>query len=140
MSPLTRRELLAASLAGTAATKFVPAGSAEETSPATQTRALPTDGCAWLEYSVDPGKVRNLPASYGNNRVMFRCDIRRLEVSGLCSSVIRASVKPPVDRDIISAVYDAKTGDKYPLSLDYAEEARVSLRPDQHIRSVPFFL
>ena len=138
MSPLTRRELLAASLAGTAATKFVPAGSAEETSPATQTRALPTDGCAWLEYSVDPGKVRNLPASYGNNRVMFRCDIRRLEVSGLCSSVIRASVKPPVDRDIISAVYDAKTGDKYPLSLDYAEEARVSLRPDQHIWHLKF--
>ncbi len=133
MSPLTRRELLAASLVGTTVPTFVSPSGAGETKAAPEANSLATDACAWLEYSVDPGRVRNLPASYGNNRVMFRCDIRRLEVSGLCSSVIRASVKPPVDRDIISAVYDAETGEKYPLSLEYAQEARVSLRPDQHI-------
>ena len=138
MKPLTRRELLASSLAGTAATTFAPVSSAEETKPAPQAKSLAADACAWLEYSVDPSKVRNLPASYGNNRVMFRCDIRRLEASGLCSSVMRASVKPPVDRDIISAVYDVETGDKYPLSLEYARKAMVSFRPEQHVWQLEF--
>ena len=137
MSPLTRRELLAASLAGTTATTIVSASGSGK-AKAAEGNSLATDGCAWLEYSVDPSKVRNLPASYGNNRVMFRCDIRRPEVSGLCSSVIRASVKPPVDRDIITAVYNADTGEKYPLSLEYARKATVSFRPEQHIWQFEF--
>ena len=91
-----------------------------------------------MEYSVDPGNVRNLRAIYGNNLVLYRCDLRRLEVGGLASSVIRASGKPPVDRDLITAIYDRKTGDKYPLSMEYARTARVSFRPDQHIWHLEF--
>ena len=91
------------------------------------------DPCDWMEYSVDPRKVRNLPATYGNNLVMFRCDLTRVMADGLVSSVIRASADPPVDRDILLAVYDVDTGQKYPLSIDYAKDGRVLFRPDQHI-------
>ena len=91
------------------------------------------DPCDWMEYSVDPRKVRNLPAIYGNNLVMFRCDLTRVMADGLVSSVIRASADPPVDRDILLAVYDVDTGQKYPLSIDYAQDGRVLFRPDQHI-------
>ena len=139
MTPLNRRELLATSLAGvgsSASIKSVFGGrTLEATGSAYQHGSA---SCDWLEYSVDPSKVRNLPASYGNNRVMFRCDIRRPEVSGLCSSVIRASGKPPKDRDILTAVYDAETGEKYPLSLDYARSGRVFFRPEQHIWQLEF--